>query len=174
MDLVPYAIVIVLIAILALVGWQIWCVFALNVANPVLQGLHAPTVSTRMCGRTSNLLQSATNWAKGLKFPEIPALHISISIDLLVNIGISLILIAVFIALLLALNELLKSLKDGFLELWKSLSKFLNTTANPSWLKSILVLIGTKKRKDTSSSTASPNANEKRITTRIHIVTVAL
>ncbi len=124
LSILLYAIALVLIVILIFISWQLWCVFALNIANPVLRGLHAPIVSTRMCGGTVNALQQASNWAKGLKPPEIPAIDISIPPVLLVQVGIGLGLLATFVFLAVVLNQLLKSIKDDLSKLWESFLGF--------------------------------------------------
>jgi hypothetical protein len=107
--LLQYAIVLILVIFIAITAWQLWCVFALNLFNPVLIGLKAPPVSTRQCGRTMDVLDQLIERVKQLQFPKIPALNFSLT-PALVEILVGLALLALIVLLVVTLINILRQI----------------------------------------------------------------
>ncbi len=126
MELVQYALVLVLVLLAVLVGWQAWCVFALKLANPVLDGLEAPTVSTRMCGQTSNFLDQVISGVKQIRPPKLQPVEIHITPSI-VQFGIGLGLLLLTILLVMMIVSLLKNLSDELPEAGNGIVKTLRT-----------------------------------------------
>ncbi len=115
--LVQIAIVIVLVVIFVFLFWQLWCVFAIKLVNPILGGLGSSKVSDRICRSRPDWLAQSHNWAKNIKPYEPPNVQIDVNV------------LSSFIQLLLVLGLIVGLLLLGLSiyllakQLWNTLSK---------------------------------------------------
>lgn len=126
--ILQYALVLVLMIVLVFVAWQLWCFFAIKLANPILDGLDAPTLSTKMCGSTSNFLDHVSNWGNQIDLPTLPPINFPVSPDMIIQIFIGLGLVFLLISLVMLIGQVLRNSKDDFIELGKAFMKFVGNT----------------------------------------------
>lgn len=107
--LIEYAVVLIFMIVIVLIGWNLWCIFALKVVNPVLEALKGSPAPFRMCNNTFNHLQSTIrDWENfEFRFRPLPKVEVDVppQMDTFAIVTLLLLLLIVSLALF---NEFLK------------------------------------------------------------------
>jgi hypothetical protein len=105
-SLIEYSLALLFVLLVVFTAWQLICIFALKIVNPVLVMLGSRTVAPQSCRNSLSWVNSAFDWVDNIHLPSRPLPEIDINL----SPNMSLIVLVVVLATALALT--LKMLSD--------------------------------------------------------------
>jgi hypothetical protein len=123
-SLIEYSLVLLFVIFVVFVAWQLICIFALKIVNPVLVTLGSRTVSMRSCRNSLGWLDSVFDWAHNIHIPSRPLPNIDVNLSPNMSLILLLLVLATALALTLKmLSDLLNKINFSFSGVFDTLVK---------------------------------------------------